>query len=181
MKEVWKDIKDFEGLYQVSNLGRVRSLPRNTTSGKILKPRKDIYGYVSVCLFKEGVRYWKKIHRLVAQEFIAIPNGLKDESNLQVNHINEVKTDNRVENIEYCDCSFNINYGSRNERVAEAMTNGKLSKAVFQCYLDGTVIREFPSTHEVERQLGFKHSYISDCCNGKIICAYGYIWRYKDE
>ena len=83
MKEVWKDIKDFEGLYQVSNLGRVRSLPRNTTSGKILKPRKDIYGYVSVCLFKEGVRYWKKIHRLVAQEFIAIPNGLKDESILK--------------------------------------------------------------------------------------------------
>lgn len=176
MEEHWKDIKDFEGLYQVSNWGRVKSLKWGKE--KIMTPRKDRGGYLQVHLCKDGKQYMKLAHRLVAQHFIDNPNNLPE-----VNHKDENKQNNHFENLEWCTRAHNNNYGSRNERVAKVMTNGKRSKAVLQLNLDGISIKEWPSVNEVKRQLGFNKGNISRCCNGhpKYSHVHGFIWRYKND
>lgn len=100
----------------------------------------------------------------MGQAFIENPNNLE-----QINHKNEIKTDNRVENLDYCDRKYNINYGTRNQRVAE-----KLSKQVL-CVETGKI---YTSTHQVERELGFNQSAISRCCSGKLKTCGGYTWKY---
>ena len=102
-KEIWKDIPNYEGLYQVSNLGRVRSL---YNKGRVLKPRKHRNGYQEVNLSKRKIIKTKLIHRLVMLVFIG-------ESDLQVNHINGIKTDNRLENLEYCTSRDNIRHAHK--------------------------------------------------------------------
>lgn len=93
MREIWRDIPDYEGKYQVSNMGNVRNIIR----GKNLKGRLDMYGYYRVILYKKGIRYKSfQIHRLVAMSFIENPNGKP-----QVDHINTIRTDNRVENLRW--------------------------------------------------------------------------------
>ena len=121
--EIWKDIKGYEGLYQVSNLGRVKSLPKyhKTKSGyfskeRIIKTIRNDRGYLMVGLSKD----WKKkkvfVHRLVAEAFIPNPNNYT-----QINHINEQEKDNNnVDNLEWCTCKYNCNYGTRNKRIREA-------------------------------------------------------------
>lgn len=168
MDEIWKDINDYIGLYQVSNLGKVKSLKWGKE--RILKLKKNKDGYLIVCLYKNNKKYWKKVHRLIAETFIPNPNNLP-----QVNHINEDKTDNRVENLEYCDCKYNCNYGTRNQRRAKTQ-----SKTIIQYDLKGNYITEYDSLNEINRQLGFSIGNISDCCNGKHKQVYGSIWRYKN-
>ncbi len=175
MIEIWRDIKDFEGLYQVSNFGRVRSLVNNM----ILKPMKDRGGYLYVALYKEKNRKYKLVHRLVAEAFIPNPLNLSE-----VNHKiegKEGKQINTVENLEWCDRKYNSNYGTRNERIKKKNTNGKRSKQVIQFLKDGTFIREWSSTMEIERQLQFGHGAISRCCRGETKTYKGYIWKYKTE
>lgn len=174
MEEIWKDIKGYEGLYQVSNLGRVKSLGNNKTKKeKIMKPSVNKSGYLLICLSKNGYIKNYFLHRLVAQAFIQNPNNLA-----QVNHKNEIKDDNRPENLEWCDQKYNNNYGTRLERVAEKTTNGKKSKPVLKIDpISNEIVAEFPSIMEVQRQLGLTH--ISECCNGKRNTAGGFIWRYK--
>lgn len=104
MTEIWKDIKGFEGLYQVSSYGNVRSYYRG---GRILKPKKDKDGYLEVCLRKNNKSKYFKIHRLVAFVFIENTDNLP-----QVNHIDENKMNNNINNLEWCDCYYNINYGT---------------------------------------------------------------------
>ena len=175
MMEEWKDIEGYEGLYQVSNCGRVKSTQYwNGTYERILTNNKDKNGYLSVALFKEGKRKWFFVHRLVAQAFLENPDNLNE-----VNHINENNTDNRAENLEYCSRKYNCNYGTRNQRIVEKTKNGKLSKTVYQYTLDSKFIAEYPSTQEVERQLGYSSSNIRTCCRGKQKTAYGYKWTYK--
>ena len=165
MKEEWRDIAGYEGLYQVSNFGRVKSLNYNHTIGKerILKPSITKRGYLMVVLFKNKKGKTFLIHRLVAQAFIPNPNNYPC-----VNHKSEIKTQNNVENLEWCDNKYNLNYGTRVERIFKKTTNGKCSKPVLQ--IDPTtdeVIAEFPSIHQVQRELGYKIAHISACCKGR--------------
>ena len=162
MSERWRDVAGYEGRYQVSDQGRVKSFKWNKE--RFLKPSMDKDGYLLVTLCAGGKRKTLKVHRLVCEAFHENPDNKP-----QVNHINEIKTDNRASNLEWCTCKQNVNHGSRNERV---------SKPVGQYSLDGKLIKLWPSTMEAERQAGFNHGNISQVANGKYKQAYGCIWRY---
>ena len=183
--EEWLDIKYFEGIYKVSSYGRVKSCARvitKTVRGKkmvvhlkekILSKTEDNDGYKIVGLHKDGKRYGYKVHRLVATAFIPNPLNLPE-----VNHRSENKGDNRVENLEWCDRTYNNNFGTIKERLSKTMTNGPSSKKVAQYSETGELIAIFPSACEVQRQLGYSNTYISAACRGKYEKAYNYIWRY---
>ena len=180
MEEIWRDIKDYEGLYQVSNLGRVRSLNyRHIGKVNIRKTSKTRSGYLIVCLYKDGKRKYFSVHRLVAETFIQNLLNLPE-----VNHKDEDKTNNFVGtpendykdgNLEWCDRSYNKNYGNRNEKVAK-----KLSKNVLQFTKTGNFIREWSSLHEIKKELGFNCANISHCCLGNTNSSYGFVWKYKE-
>lgn len=169
MKEIWKDIKEYEGLYQVSSLNRIRSLDRyvihpkskglRLIKGKILKQSKDRYGYPIVNLSKNCKVKMFRIHRLVAEAFIPNPDNLP-----LINHKNELKDDNSLENLEWCDYQYNNSYSR--------------SKPVLQYTLDGEFVREWSSATEAEKY-GFISYHIYACCNGKRKSHKGFIWRYK--
>ena len=168
-KEIWRDIEGYEGLYQVSDQGRVKSLERKgRRKERVLKPGLDKDGYLFVNLWAGGKQKNHKVHRLVCQAFHENPGNKP-----QVNHINEIKTDNRASNLEWCTYAENNNHGTRNERVAKAQ-----SRPVAQYAQDGELIKIWPSTREAERQTGFRHGYIGQSANGKRKQAYGFIWRY---
>ena len=170
MTEIYKDIKDLEGLYQVSNFGNVMSLNYNRTEKpKLLKPCVDGKGYLLVNLCKDGKPKMFRVHRLVAETFLINPENLPC-----INHKDEDKTNNSVENLEYCTYEYNCNYGTRTERAAKAQ-----SKPVLQFTLDGEFIREWQSMTECTRN-GFDQSNVCNCCQGKRKSAYGYIWKYKE-
>lgn len=166
MVEIWRDIEGYENLYQVSNLGRVKSLNYNHTGKeKIMKAKKD-KGYLRVQLYKDGKPKFYSVHRLVATSFLPNPNNLS-----QVNHIDEDKSNNIVDNLEWCSAKYNSNYGTRIQRIVE-----KNNKQVL-CVETGVV---YPSTMQVEREIGFLQCNISKACCGKYKTAYGFHWRYID-
>lgn len=166
MEEIWKDIKGYERKYQVSNYGRVKSLNYNhTDKEQLLKPVQYNNGYFYVNLYKPLKKF--KIHRIVANAFIPNPENLPC-----VNHKDEDKTNNHVDNLEWCTYEYNSNYGSRNERIRKS-----LSKKVYQYTLDGEFVREWKSTNECGRN-GFNHSSIVSCCKGERKTHKGYKWKY---
>lgn len=180
--EIWKDIKDYEGLYQVSNLGRVKSLDRidsnkHPIKERLLKCGKVDGGYLAVALCKNGKYKTFLIHRLVAQAFIPNPNNLP-----QVNHKDENKHNNCVQNLEWCDQKYNNNYGTRIQLASNKLINHhKLSKIILQIDAEtNEVIKEFPSIAEVQRQLGFGENAIRHCCKGRTKTSNGYKWKYKE-
>ena len=165
--EIFKEINDFEGYY-ISNLGRVKSCKRKIE--KFIAIKDDTHGYLIVKLWKNNKQYSKKIHRLVAEMFIPNPQNLRD-----VNHKDENKYNNCVENLEWVSHKDNINYRTHNERANKAK-----SKAILQLDLDGNIINEFISSYEAERQLDISESNINQCCNGKRKTAGGYKWQFKN-
>lgn len=168
--EIWKEIEYTNGLYQVSNYGNVKSLKFGNE--RILKPKIKSDGYCGVHFRIDGKEYNKTIHRLVAQAFIPNPNNLS-----QVNHINEDKTDNRVENLEWCTAKYNSNYGTRIKRRIE-----KVKKPILQFTLDGDFIRKWDSIKDATFDLrGCKSGRIVDCLKGRDKQAYGYKWGYADD
>ena len=162
--ESWADIRGFEGYYQISNYGNVKSLNYNQTGKEqILKPLKTKNGYLRVCLHN-GNNKFMPIHRLVATHFI--PND--DLFKTDINHIDENKENNNVNNLEWCDKQYNNDYS--------------LSKPVNQYDLQGNLIKTWKSTSEIEKCLGFERSLISKCCLGKshYKTAHGFIWKYVE-
>ena len=171
-------------LYEANKLGEIRSIDRwveypdgrkRFFKGRILKTSNDKNGYQLVTLSYNGKRITKKVHRLVWEAFNGeIPEGM------QVNHINEDKTDNRLENLNLMTPKENINWGISLKRRAERQRNDKRSKPVLQFTLDGVLVKEWPSTKECGRN-GFNQSAVSACCRGKLKTYKGYIWKYKNE
>lgn len=168
--EIWKDIDGYEG-YQVSNLGRVRRFYKNGNV-RILKPISNKNGYLIVTLYKNSSSKSCRVHRLVAKAFLENPNNLP-----QVNHKDENPSNNIVSNLEWCDAKYNINYGTRNEKVAEA-----LSKVVIQIDKNtNVIINIFPSMMEAHRETGCNQAHICNCCKGKRKSAGNYKWKYQQK
>lgn len=189
MEEVWKDIKDYEGLYMVSNEGKVKSLDRISVSirngrrqnikGAILKATKAFNGYYCVGLYCNGKVKRNYVHRLVAEAFITNPHHLP-----QVNHKDEDKSNNCVENLEWCTARYNINYGNTKNKISIANRNNDyLSKPISQYDKDGKFIKEYPCASQAQRETGIDASSIRKVCNNipKHNTAGGYIWKNTDE
>ena len=178
MEEIWKDIKGYEGKYKVSNLGNVKSLNYNRTcKERILKYGINTDGYLFVGLSKNGIHKNFLIHRLTAQAFIENPDNLP-----QVNHIDEDKSNNCVENLEWCTAEYNNNYGTHNERImfTRIVNNGKTApKKIDQYSLDGKFIKTWNSGTELSK-CGFHQGSICQCCNGLRKTSKGYIWKYHE-
>lgn len=173
-EEIWKDIKGYDGLYQVSSFGRIKSLERILSDGRLWKEQilnqETNHGYKRVLLVKNGIKKHFRVHKLVAEAFILNVNNHKS-----INHKDEDKTNNYVDNLEWCSSKYNSNYGSCKYKIAE-----KLSKPVAQYNKNLKLINVYKSLSECGRQTGYGIGYISQCCNGKYYTAYGYIWRYVD-
>lgn len=180
INEIWKPVLGYEGLYEVSNYGNVKSQERYVKSSynsvtlkkeKILKPT-TARGYLKVDLYVCRKRTMKYVARLVWEAFNGpIPEGM------QVNHINEDKTDNRLENLNLMTSKENNNWGTHNERVAR-----HFEKKVLQLRKDGTFIKEWDSVRSITRTLGYNEGNISSCCLNRkhFNSAYGFKWQYKE-
>lgn len=170
--EIWKDIIGYEGLYQVSDIGNVRSLNwRNTQQVKNLYLKSHNKGYKQVELCNHGNRKMFTVHRLVATAFL--PNPLNKSV---VNHINEDKTDNRVCNLEWCDFDWNVRY-SIPHRAARKVSV-RLQQKIQQLDQNGKVIKCWENATEIKHSLGYNDWSIKQCCQGKRKNAYGYKWRF---
>ena len=179
--EIWKPVKGYEGLYEVSNNGKVRSLKNsrhNVRKEPLLKKQfLGSWGYPIVALCKEGKSIGVLVHRIVAEAFIPNPNGYEF-----VNHKDEVKTNNLVENLEWCTQKYNNNYGTAKQRGIETRKkNGSYAtKKLFQYDKSGNLISTFNSIVEASRCLKINASTLSNCANGKrhYRSAHGYVFKF---
>ena len=176
-QEIWCDVKGYEGLYQVSNLGRVKSLARVNSLGrrvneKILRPQKNGLGYLFVYLCKGGSRKMYTVHRLVLMTF----SPVADSHELQVNHIDENKENNHLSNLEWTTHKDNQNHGTRNKRISE-----KKSIPIAQLTLGGKLVNVWKSSHDAEREGGYNQGNIINCCKGKLKTHKGYRWQYLKD
>lgn len=182
MEEIWKDIKNYEGVYQVSNYGRIKSLcRRRRKNDKILKVLRDSRNYLQINLHKNGEMFKYSIHRLVAEAFIPNPNNYPC-----VNHKDENKQNNHINNLEWCTYEYNNNYGTRLDKLSQ---NNYLAKIILQYSKENVFIKEWKNTRiaiignnffgkEPNKLYTIKRA-IQNCCNGERQTAYGFKWKYK--
>ena len=181
--EIWKDIKGYEGLYRISSLGRILSLQRTFYTGRnnrictipntIMSPSKTKKGYLRVTLYKDGQPKGFQVHRLVAEAFIPNPNNLPE-----VNHKNEIKDCNKVDNLEWCTSEYNIKYSKAYiYNLPKAID--KVKRKVIQMNLDDKFIKEWESASEAAKFLGISQSSISQCCRNKRNKCGNYKWKFK--
>lgn len=158
-----KDVVGYENIYGVTSCGRVYSYKNK----KFLKPGHYKNGYLFVNLYKNGERKPYYIHRLVGEAYIPNIDNLP-----QINHKDENKANNCLQNLEWCDAKYNINYGTRNEKAANSN-----KKPILQLDLDGNFIKEWESATDVGREV---KDNIRHCLKGRTNSAYGYIWKFKE-
>lgn len=181
-EEIWKDIKGYENLYQVSNMGRVRSLFRYK---KVLKNKIRNNGYHEVCLYKDNTHCFKLVHRLVAEAFIPNPDNKP-----VVDHINTIRNDNSVENLRWCTTKENCNNPkslekmSKNTNLRKCIKRGKEhynASAIIQFDLDGNLIRKWDCISDAGREYGDQRN-IQGCLNNssRRKTAYNHKWEYYD-
>lgn len=189
MNEVWKDVVGYEGLYQVSNLGRVRSVDRVTFStgtmredanyhfkGKLLKQgnrNASISPYKQVVLYKDRKHKTYGVHRLVAEAFIPNPNNLP-----QVNHKDENPSNNNVNNLEWCTAKYNVNYGTATKRRANKTRNNAYNQKAVICIDTGI---EYCNSFDAERKTGINSNRIKECCKDNYNTAGGCKWKWVNE
>jgi hypothetical protein len=168
-KENWKPVLGFEGIYEVSSHGRVMRVTND--SQRVLKPWKNAKGYLRVDLRYKGKRFCASVHQLVALAFIPNPCCLKE-----VNHKDENKENNFVDNLEWCTRSYNVNYGSGTERGIQ-----KLKKIVCQYDFNGDLVKKWESVKFAGREAGIDSACIVRCCNGIMKTYQNYIWLYDND
>lgn len=179
-KEYFKIIIDFDD-YLIGDCGTVISLKKNGWK-KMKTIKNDNDDYLRVNLYMNGKQHRWLIHRLVAEAFIPNPDNLP-----QVNHKNEIKTDNRAENLEWCDYTYNINYGLRNQRASESLKKSELfikyveslKKNIVQIFKD-EVIKIYQSITSVKKD-GFNSGHVCLCCQGKLKSHKGFNWMYLSD
>lgn len=172
--EVWKDVIGYEGYYQVSNLGRIRSLMHRGSKRKkpyIMHPHVQKNGYAYACLSKDKIPRVVRFHRIVASAFIPNPNKFP-----YINHIDENKTNNRADNLEWCTAKYNSNYGNIRERIISPQRKpvGKYDKK-------GNLLRTYIGVNEAARIEGISAGNICMVCKGQRNETGGHVWRYIDE
>ncbi len=178
MKEMWKDIAGYEGKYQVSNLGNVK----NNKTNKILKNRKDKHGYFYVALCKNSKVKAMKVHRLVAQTFISNPKNKPE-----VNHIDGIKTNNLINNLEWVTHNENMDHAWKNHLRDNCFKKGidsKKSKVIYQIDpKNNQIMNVFYGNRDVKRKTGYDHSSVSKSCRKRYgyRIYHGYIWTYKED
>lgn len=189
MKEIWKDIDGYEGYYQVSSKGNVRSVDRTIQSidgirksmnysfkGRVLKQgnkNNSKFPYKSVVLHKGGISKSFRVHRLVANAFIPNPDNLPE-----VNHKDENPSNNNVENLEWCTPKYNVNYGTATKRRADSTRNNAYNQKPVICIDTGVW---YPNSYEAQRKTGIRQNSIKENCKGHYKSAGGYRWKWADE
>ena len=169
MKEVWKDVPGYEGIFKVSNLERVKSQKRNGTIGGYLVGWTNRLGYTRLLLRHNNIKKYVFIHRLVASVFIPNPLNLP-----QVNHKDEISSHNWADNLEWCTAKYNTNYGNGIKKRSLSRY-----KKVYQYDKAGRLIKTWNSGTEVQQKMGFLQGKIGEVANGKRKSAYGFIWSYE--
>lgn len=174
-KEKWRYIPNYNNRYLISDKGRVKSIYKGKEY--ILKQYLTIWGYKEVRLSLNGKHKGFRVHRLVAMAFIPNPNNLPC-----VNHKSEIRTDNFVENLEWCDHKYNSNYGTARKKMSlNHINNATISVPIVQFDRNGTIIAEYPSTREASRVLSMNNGNLSQALQGKRKTCGGYTWKYKNN
>lgn len=201
--EQWRDIEGCDGLFQASNKGRIKRVKTEITTKngvkqvyneKIYQPWISTDGYARVCLPR---KFHKTVlvHKLVAETWLSIPEDLKQyigTQSLQINHKDECKTNNSIENLEYCSAKYNSNYGTRNERMSNTLKGRKPSEATIKASVESkskkvyqydkqyNLINVYNSSVEAANKVdGVYSTNICHCCNGKLKTTGGYIWSHE--
>lgn len=184
--ETWKEIPNYEGIYEISTRGFIRTISKRLQKTPYITNK----GYLAIDLYKNKKRKKHLIHRLIAETFISNPNNYPC-----VNHKDGNKLNNDINNLEWCTQKYNMQEAARlgllntwcgklfgkNHPNYKFRGKWKTQKPIYQCDLEGVILKRFNSCEEAKRETNIEASHISECCNNKRKTAGGYIWKYEKE